>query len=410
MIKKYIFALLFISSHITWSMETNDNPKLDMKYLILNAIIPLGSLHNTILNYLGPEPIPHDIHFEMVSSVPALQKEILYYLGHADWLIKKQIKTGAYITALTYLPSCKHLMIGSADGSIAIFDTESADQALYTLDKGQKGKNQQIGSLVYLDDEIISLSAAHMLKRWDLSQPDTIACTEQVRFPGKHLVYCPQTRQLAASIGQIHTIALENNPIDGSAPTTTNLPGHATYIQSLAYSPDGKYLASNTFADIKIWDIAQQKELYTFTPGNIEKAIKWISPIELLVGMGNGEINLWDFSNPHKPELIKTLTGHTGAITAINFELGNSFFVSTSYDKTIKIWDIQSGICMNTLTVPGENNVHNHCFELQLALSQNGQYIATADYDTITIYENKKAILLAVQKTREDARKSPHNK
>jgi len=46
---------------------------------------------------------------------------------------------------------------------------------------------------------------------------------------------------------------------------------------------------------------------------------------------------------------LKTLTGHTDAVGNLAY-LGNNLLASASSDHTIKIWNIETGECLMTLT------------------------------------------------------------
>ena len=50
---------------------------------------------------------------------------------------------------------------------------------------------------------------------------------------------------------------------------------------------------------------------------------------------------------PHSPELRRTLTGHAGAVTAVALAGGRA--LSGSHDRTLRLWDLDSGACLRVL-------------------------------------------------------------
>lgn len=44
-----------------------------------------------------------------------------------------------------------------------------------------------------------------------------------------------------------------------------------------------------------------------------------------------------------------TLTGHSGKVLSARFLLDNARIVSGSYDRTLKLWDLRSKVCMKTV-------------------------------------------------------------
>ena len=87
-------------------------------------------------------------------------------------------------------------------------------------------------------------------------------------------------------------------------PIIASIPGyddHQLIIDILAYSPDGRMVAS----------------------GSVDKNIR-----------------LWDVRTGNE---LTAINGHTGAITAICFSPDSTLLASGSSDRTVRIWDISTG-------------------------------------------------------------------
>eukprot|EP00111_Clytia_hemisphaerica_P011712 TCONS_00034406-protein len=126
---------------------------------------------------------------------------------------------------------------------------------------------------------------------------------------------------------------------------TSTIPGHAEAVISVAFSPDGKFLASGSGdTTVRFWDVE------TETPQFTCKGHKhWVLSIawspdgkKLASGCKNAEIRLWD---PSTGQLMgKPLTGHKQWITWLAWEPLHKNpscrrLASSSKDGTIKIWD-----------------------------------------------------------------------
>ena len=114
---------------------------------------------------------------------------------------------------------------------------------------------------------------------------------------------------------------------------------HEDTITSLAYSPDGKFLASaSEDRTIKIWDAASGQNIATYT-GHTESitSITYSPNGKFLASASNDKsIKIWDtFSGQN----VSTYTGHEGKVTSIAYSPNGKFLASASEDKSIKIWD-----------------------------------------------------------------------
>ncbi|KAL0385191.1 UNVERIFIED_CONTAM: Autophagy-related protein 16 [Sesamum radiatum] len=80
---------------------------------------------------------------------------------------------------------------------------------------------------------------------------------------------------------------------------------------------------------------------------------------------------VWDVSSGR---VRHTLTGHVDKVCAVDVsKVSNRNVVSAAYDRTIKVWDLQKGYCVNTLIF------HSNCNAL--CFSMDGQTICSGHVD-----------------------------
>lgn len=65
----------------------------------------------------------------------------------------------------------------------------------------------------------------------------------------------------------------------------------------------------------------------------------------LLSGSADAKVKIWDVY--HEKELLRTYNGHTKAITDTDFTPDGKTFLSTSYDRQMKLWDTETGTCIS---------------------------------------------------------------
>ncbi len=96
------------------------------------------------------------------------------------------------------------------------------------------------------------------------------------------------------------------------------------------------------------------------------------------VGLENGNINLYDTSNWEKKD---TLRGHSGGITSVMYSPKNDQIVSSSWDTTVRLWNIDTGKTQLILK-------DHHHEAVNVAYSPNGDQIASISYDnTIKLWD-----------------------
>jgi WD40 repeat protein len=150
------------------------------------------------------------------------------------------------------------------------------------------------------------------------------------------------------------------------------LRGHTNRVSSLAFSSDGKYLASASYdGTIKIWDAAMLQEeanaekkmmgvvqgiwnIVTGSHRSLFRSLKGhkdqvgtiaFSPNSKLLASGgifDRNIIIWDVPVRGRVVTTRLLRGHTGGVTCVSFSNDSTLVASASVDKTVKIWDVQA--------------------------------------------------------------------
>jgi len=125
--------------------------------------------------------------------------------------------------------------------------------------------------------------------------------------------------------------------------------GHNDSVNDVAFSPDGKWLASGAFDNtVKLWEMKT---------GNVYKTLHWHSDWVLDVDFSpNGrvlassgkdkQVRLWDVSTG---ERLRSLQGHKNDVASVAFHPDSQVLVSGSNDRYIKYWEVETGALLHTL-------------------------------------------------------------
>ena len=79
-------------------------------------------------------------------------------------------------------------------------------------------------------------------------------------------------------------------------------------------------------------------------------AIRWfpVSGHLILSGSMDSKVKIWEVYKNRR--CVRTYSGHKQAIKDVNFNNSGDHFLSTSYDRYIKLWDTETGQCKQSFT------------------------------------------------------------
>ncbi|MCY3743657.1 MAG: trypsin-like peptidase domain-containing protein [Candidatus Poribacteria bacterium] len=154
------------------------------------------------------------------------------------------------------------------------------------------------------------------------------------------------------------------------------LTGHTDFVNSVSFSPDGNTIASGGRDKIiRLWDPHTGKHKQTSTGHLGFVRIVSFSPDGNTIASGNDEgICLWDANTGRH---IRTL--RTGFVNSVSFSPDGEMLASSEglYDKTIRLWDVNTGVNLRILTGDA----------VSVAFSPDGETLATGSRREIRLWD-----------------------
>ena len=155
---------------------------------------------------------------------------------------------------------------------------------------------------------------------------------------------------------------------------------HSAPVSSIAFSPDGKTLASGSHDNtIVLWDVETRKPVGQLTGSSVAITSIAFSPDgKTLASVGYDKtIILWDVAS--RLPIGQPLLGHSNVVSSVAFSPDGKILASGSYDNNIVLWDMETRRSIGQLT--GHSNAIS-----SIAFSPDGKTLVSSSYDNTVVW------------------------
>ena len=303
-----------------------------------------------------------------------------------------QLQTKTGITSLALTPDGKRILAGSLDGTITLWDLETGQTQTFkehsnqvrTIAISPDGKQAIVGytnwSAILWDLE--TRRRIHTLK------PHGLMLTASFSPEGRWAASFTKDRIVIWDLKAGQRVqVVEYRDLYRLCPVKAYPLPRAI----AAVSHDGKYVITiSTNWNGRLWKIKINREIHvvkrpwtlrdnhsTFFHEKISSIAVSQNEKQMMAGLLNGEAILWDLETGRR---LHTLRGHSGSIFSILLLHGGEFAVTAAKDRTLCLWNIKTG----KLDAKIKGQGHTDWVKVT-ALSQDGRQAITGSQDNTAI-------------------------
>lgn len=229
--------------------------------------------------------------------------------------------------------------------------TDGLSVRLYESGKGEprilKGHTSSVYSLAFSDSELASGDSTHTIRTWEAATGKEIRVLQSDHDDVFSLAYSPNGKLLASSAGmKKYSVSLWKS----ESPNPHSLLGHTNTPRAVAFSPNGVYFASaGEDATCIVWKFKDGEPSRCADLGHSKTihCIAFSSDSKLLVTAGNDRsVLIWDVEQKEKRRVLE---GHEDQVFSVAFSPEGTLLASSDDDGVILIWNVANWSRIATL-------------------------------------------------------------
>jgi WD40 repeat protein/serine/threonine protein kinase len=242
-----------------------------------------------------------------------------------------------HLLSVAFSPNGQQLAAGSLDGTVTVWDAASGRQAWSIRAHADHAR----GVAFSADGRLLaSASWDGTVKLWD-------AATGRERRPlslrsegAASVAFSPDGRLLAAGTWGGAVLWDTTTWEQVGAP----LKQSTSPVPSVAFAPDSRRLitAGASQRNAQLWDVSARAVIRTLEGHGSPVGAVAFSPDGKVIATGSNDktVKVWDAATG---EEIHTLRGHAGYVGRAAFSPDGRYLASGSWDSTVKVWDPATG-------------------------------------------------------------------